>query len=201
MDSDRDGEYSLNEIADGLRSGNVYFVHGDLISHLEFMARSRFQAASMGGELIIKDRRWSREPLVLTIKFKSPSVNNNGDSPVVDHVDLIAGEIKGKVDPSSPDYTKATNETTKVIATFTADDWRVDRDGYKIITYRIDDLDKSMYFRLRGTNLARNTPFETDAEGNPLADALVTQNLRIDGAEEAWADLWFYSNPIFVYVK
>ena len=155
----------------------------------------------MGGELIIKDRRWSREPLVLTIKFKSPSVNNNGDSPVVDHVDLIAGEIKGKVDPSSPDYTKATNETTKVIATFTADDWRVDRDEYKIITYRIDDLDKSMYFRLRGTNLARNTPFETDAEGNPLADALVTQNLGIDGAKEAWADLWFYSNPIFVYVQ
>ena len=200
-DSDRDGEYSLNEIADGLRSGNVYFVHGDLISHLEFKARSRFQEASMGGELIIKDRRWSREPLVLTIKFKSPSVNNNGDSPVVDHVDLIAGEIKGKVDPSSPDYTKATNETTKVIATFTADDWRVDRDEYKIITYRIDDLDKSMYFRLRGTNLARNTPFETDAEGNPLADALVTQNLGIDGAKEAWADLWFYSNPIFVYVQ
>ena len=25
--------------------------------------------------------------------------------------------------------------------------------------------------------------------------------LGLDGAPEAWADLWFYSNPIFVYVQ
>jgi hypothetical protein len=57
-----------------------------------------------------------------------------------------------------------------------------------------------MYFRLRGTNLAPNTPDETDAAGNPLPDYLVTANQGIDGAAEAWKDLWFYSNPIFVYV-
>ena len=34
-------KYSLNEIADGLRSGNSFFVHGDLIDHLEFTAESR----------------------------------------------------------------------------------------------------------------------------------------------------------------
>ena len=37
---DGDGDYSLNEIADGLRSGNAYFVHGDLINHLEFEAQN-----------------------------------------------------------------------------------------------------------------------------------------------------------------
>ena len=51
QDKNRDRKYSLNEIADGLRSGNSYFVHGDLINHLEFTAQSRFQEASMGEEL------------------------------------------------------------------------------------------------------------------------------------------------------
>ena len=77
----------------------------------------------------------------------------------------------------------------------------MDRDGYYVITYRIKDLEKSMYFRLRGTNLAVNTPYETDAAGNPLSDFLATDNLGLDGAVEAWADLWFYSNPIFIYVN
>ncbi len=54
---------------------------------------------------------------------------------------------------------------------------------------------------LRGTNLAVNTASETDAAGNPLSDFLATDNLDLDGADEAWADLWFYSNPIFVYVR
>jgi hypothetical protein len=207
--SDRDGKYPLNDIADGMRSGNAYFVHGDLINALEFSARSRFHEASMGGELSIKDRSWSREPLALTIKFKSPAVNNHGDIPVVNHIDLIAGEITDPIDPSSPDYTKATNESTKVIASFTAADWHTERDGYHVINYRIRDLDKSMYFRLRGTNLPCGKPYETGPSTalpasdycSPLADALVTQNLGIDGAEEAWNDLWFYSNPIFVYVE
>ncbi|MFZ0614483.1 MAG: hypothetical protein WAM73_19720 [Desulfobacterales bacterium] len=34
---------------------------------------------------------------------------------------------------------------------------------------------------------------------NPLSD-FQSANLNLKGAAEAWADLWFYSNPIFVYV-
>ncbi len=215
LDANRDRDYSLNEIANGLRSGNAYFVHGDLINHLEFTARSRFQQASMGGELHIKDWRWFREPLVLTIKFKSPNlnnhcVNNQCDIPMVNHVDLIAGNITGKVDLKSLDYTKDTNETTKVIASFTAADWRTDREGYNVITYRIWDLDESMYFRLRGTNLACGVQDETGPAAalpsaehcNPLADRLINTSAGPAAqAEAAWNDLWFYSNPIFVYVK
>jgi hypothetical protein len=200
-DSDGDGEYSLNEIADGLRSGNAYFVHGDLINALEFAAYGQTDKADMGQEMTIKDRRWGKNPVVITIRFKSPAVNNNGDAPVVDHIDLIAGNITGKIDPESPDYTKSTNESAKVIATFKNRDWSMDREGYNVITYRVKDLKSSMYFRLRGTNLAVDTAYETDAQGNPLSDFLATDNLGLDGAAEAWADLWFYSNPIFVYVR
>ena len=93
--------------------------------------------------------------------------------PVVDHIDLIAGEITGKIAPGSPDYTKATNESTKVIDTFSQPDFTVDREGWTVIRTMVN-VDKNMYFRLRGTNLAPNTPDETDADGNPLPDYLVT---------------------------
>jgi len=214
-DSDRDGDYSLNEIADGLRSGNAYFVHGDLINYLEFEAQDQSQKVAMGGELRAHGKV---KNLKLKIRFKSPATNNcvvDGTyinacaAPVVDHIDLIAGEITGKVKPGDPNYTNASNTTTKVIASFRKKDWEVDKEGYSVIVHHIKNVDKNTYFRLRGTNLACNTPYETGPVTTlpsadyckPLADALVTQNLGIDGAQEAWADLWFYSNPIFVYVK
>jgi hypothetical protein len=201
-----DDKYTLSEIADGLRSGNVFFAHGDLINYLEFEAKGNNREASMGGEL---KAHGNIKNLNLTIKFKSPKTNNcvadgvyitSCAAPVVDHIDLIAGDITGKIDPTDPNYTKNTNESTKVIATFTSKDWKKDRDGNMVINYKIKKLDKNTYYRLRGTNLAPNTADETDAAGNPLPDALVTIKNKIPAAERAWKDLWFYSNPLFVYV-
>jgi hypothetical protein len=70
---------------------------------------------------------------------------------------------------------------------------------------------KSCYFRLRGTNLPPNTPNETDEHGNPLSDTLAKNitytdpktlnTVSLDTDVEAWADLWFYSNPIFIKVN
>jgi len=215
IDADRDGTHSLSEIADGLRSGNAWFVQGDLIDFLEFEAQSRNQKAEMGGELrAVKPIN----NLKLTIRFKSPAANNckpDGSlitscaAPLVDHIDLIAGEIGGKIDPASAEYANPTNASAQVIASFTAKDWETDRDGYSVVVHHLKNVGSSMYFRLRGTNLACGTPFETGEPArlpsadhcNPLADALVTRNLGVDGAQEAWNDLWFYSNPIFVYVK
>jgi hypothetical protein len=212
-DANRDGQYSLDEIADGLRSGNAYFAHGDLIDFLEFDAQSREQKVEMGGALVADK---PIQNLKLTIRFRSPVANycvadgvliTACVPPVVDHVDLIAGEITGPIAPTSPDYTRATNDSAKVIASFSAGQWAVDEQGYNVIVYHIRNVTRSTYFRLRGTNLACGTPFETGPRTalpsadycSPLADALVTQNLGIDGAQEAWNDLWFYSNPIYVY--
>jgi hypothetical protein len=139
--------------------------------------------------------------VTLTIKFASPEMNNNGDVPVVDHIDLIAGEITGKIALDDPDYiTKNTNESTAVIATFTAADWTTDADGLNVITIDVP-ADKDMYYRLRGTNVPVNTPFQTDEAGNPLADSEAKDNLGSSGAAECWADMWFYGNPIFVYAN
>jgi hypothetical protein len=58
-----------------------------------------------------------------------------------------------------------------------------------------------MYYRLRGTNIAPNTPALTDSDGNPLADTPFTSVRGTNTAETAFADLWFYSNPIFVNAR
>ena len=208
-DSDGYGDYSMVEIAQSLRSGNSYHVMGDLVDFLEFTAQSKSQKVPMGGEMFVDEGG----KLKLKIKFSSPRVNNNGDVPVVDHIDLIAGAITGKVAPEDPGYTNPVNPTTKVIATFSSPSWEADDNGCNVVVYQLDDLDVEevlgieldevplgIYFRLRGTNMPPGTPHETDENGNPLADSEATEFLGLDRAAEAWADLWFYSNPIFVYV-
>ena len=93
---------------------------------------------------------------------------------------------------------QGTNPTTQVVAAYDPSSWTVTEDGYTECTYQVKNVTKDMYFRVRGNNLAPNTPYETDEMGNPQIDN--QPELGLDGAAEAWADLWFYSNPIFVYV-
>lgn len=205
-DADHDGDYSYTEIVEGLRSGNSFHVMGDLVDVLEFTATSRRDEVAMGGELAFA----RGEDVTLTIRFKSPDSNTCTDystdpadcpAPVVDHVDLIAGEITGRKRPGTPEYNRASNPTAHVVATFAADDWKTDRNGYHVIRYTVKDLEKDVYFRLRGSNLAPNTPCETDPAGNPLPDFAASEcyGSNFTGAKEAYADLWFYSNPIFAY--
>jgi hypothetical protein len=199
----------LRALLDGLRSGRVFAVFGDLVDALDFQAADGANRAQMGGELTVAPGRTVR----LTLRFKSPSRNNMeftvGSSasanvqPVVDHVDLIAGDVAPRALPGTPGYDKATNDSTKVIATFTKADWQTDRDGYRTVSYDVVAT-KNRYYRLRGTNLGVNVPGETQ-DGNPLPDA------RVDNPDNAqrfnainlrnYGDLWFYSNPVFVTVK
>jgi hypothetical protein len=134
----------------------------------------------------------------------------------------------------------------------------VDGTTFLKMSYRIPAVQASQYVRLRGTNMPAAVPYETDANGNPLADLYTNANdttkLRIpcatvgtnvpangvnyttggiDGCPlhlgiatstkdaqgnsthdnpiegqkavsfdvAAWADLWFYSNPVYVEVS
>lgn len=202
VDKNRNKKIDPIELVAAVRSGNSFSVHGDLINALDFTVQDRSVQATMGEKLTMH----KGDSLKIKVRFKSPEFNNNNDPVRVDHIDLIAGDITGPVVPKlpdgtpNPDYSKDTNESTRVIATFTEKDWKKGSDGWNTIVYHVKKADRSMYFRLRGTNIPPATPYETDEEGNPLADSLA-QNLGLDGAEEAWSDLWFYSNPIFVYVK
>ena len=175
----------------GFKSGDSFAVEGDLINGLEFSAKSKNNAAVMGQELNVN----KGDNAQVTIRFKSPKTNNNGDMVKVDHIDLIAGDVTGKAAPGTPEYSKDTNESTKVIATFTNKDWE-NEDGWYVIKYDLKNVNKNQYLRLRGTNLGLGVANQTDGEGNPLCDKLIPNN-----AGEAYKEMWFYSNPVFLSIQ
>lgn len=84
-----------------------------------------------------------------------------------------------------------------MVARFVTSDLELD-EGWYVASYRVRDASRSQYFRLRGTNLGRDVPGQT-ANGEPLVDDPVLTAGTNDAAK-ACADLWFYSNPIFVEV-
>lgn len=208
--------------------------------------------------------------------FPNPSLLQVGitqplNAPVLDHIDVIRGFVTGYKAPGSADYSGewprdwlagysgggapslasvpagAKNTSAAQIQFFNRTTWTNSGD-YRVMSFRIPAVQASQYLRLRGTNLPRSTPWETDADGNPLPDLYTNAgdysgspanaNLKIvcttagtnvpannvtysgasiDGCPAhlpvvngqkyvafdvaAWADLWFYSNPIYVEVS
>jgi hypothetical protein len=205
-------------VVNGMRSGNSFIVNGDLISALKYSVTDGRRTATMGGTL----KTTAGKSLTVTIAVRSPRFNKNDDPVRLDHVDLISGEVTGLIPAqingaANPAYTASdTNPTTRIAKTFSKSNWKVQR-AWKVMTFKVK-AGKDGYFRLRGTNLAAGTPNQTDAQGNPLVDTLdyidfpnpKTGGVKADGSpdlihgstpENAWTDLWFYSNPVFVDVK
>lgn len=213
---------SPQDVIDGIHSGNAYVVQGDLIDDLEFTAQFRGKTATMGQTLRVKPGKMVQ--LVIRVRdprgsnncpynFNNPSLVQVGihqpiNKPVLDHIDMIAGDVTGKIDPADDAYTDPTNPSAQVIARFHRHGGR-NKDGYMTYVYTFK-ANKSMYFRLRGTNMPVGTPNETDMDGNPLADSMADNigcvdcpahcNGVLNYDVEAWSDLWFTSNPIFVMV-
>ena len=215
------GEYAKNhlwgDIKDpkslltAMRSGKLFAVNGSLINALDFKVQSAKGAGEMGTEVSARPG----EDLKITIRFKSPERNNfeyqlgsgvyANVKPVVDHIDLIAGDVTGRELPGTPGYARDTNPTTRVVKRFTRADWTLDTEGYFAVTYTVK-AGNNQYFRLRGTNLGTDVPNET-AGGEPLFDARTPTPAGDDPATRFnainarnYSDLWFYSNPVFVKV-
>lgn len=196
------------------------------------------------------------------------------NAPVLDHIDVIQGLVTGYRTPGTPEYSgewprnlnwlradgttaplsvvpAAAKNTSAVVAkTFNGANWTAvmgsDGTQYLKMSFKIPAVRASQYVRFRGTNLPPAVPYETDADGNPLADIFtngVDPNMtripcvpahsagsQFDGCPDhmptattvtppsatpvnpiagqkavafdvaAWADLWVYSNPIYVEV-
>lgn len=213
------GEYAKNhlwgDIKDpksllaAFRAGKLFAVNGDLINALDFKVQSAKATGEMGSEVAAN----AGEDLKITIRFKSPERNNfeyqlgsgvyANVKPMVDHVDLIAGDVTGPETPGTPGYSRANNPSTRVLKRFTRADWKLDADGYFAISYTVK-AGRNQYFRLRGTNLGTDVANET-SNGEPLPDTELTvgaEPVKGFNAINArnYADLWFYSNPVFVKV-
>ncbi|MES2349561.1 MAG: S-layer protein, partial [Pseudomonadota bacterium] len=203
------GAPAAKDLLQGLRSGKMFSVYGDLINALDFNLASKDDRKEMGGELKVA----SGDKVTITIRFKSPAKNNyekpvdSGTAanvkPVVDHVDLIVGDVGAKATPGSAAYSVATNASTRVVKRFTSADWKVDADGYFSISYETT-AGKNQYYRLRGTNLGTDVAGLT-LDGEPLADQRTgtTDNTARfnDINDRNYRSLWFYSNPVFVTLK
>ena len=186
-------DLSEQGVVDGMRAGSVFIVTGNLIDALDFRASADGKSATIGEDLVVVGGR----DVAISVRFRSPTGINPGGTPRVDHVDLIVGDVAGLATPGDAAYKSDTNPSTRILARLTASDWKRDSDGFLSTVIRMGSVGKSQYVRLRGTNLAPGVENETDREGNPLNDELAGPN----DAAKALADLWFYSNPIFITVK
>ena len=266
---------STIRIIRGMRSGNTWSVMGDLIDEFYFVMCQDDRCATMGEQLGL---RRNGGDVVWMIKLRDPEGANFSpytfdnpslaqldisvpiNEPVLSHIDVIRGDITGMIDPSDPAYTtNVSNPTTEIFASVDNLAGEFTVDGEYLIasgTIPASDFTNDMYFRVRGTNMPKGTPNETDADGNPLHDdysslipcfasgeivdpvevdasfspffqgrqatgswtaegpvpglqfdpAACPEHLPVDSQGikyldadvEAWADLWFYANPIFI---
>lgn len=220
------------DIIDAMRSGNSFTVMGDLIDDLEFTISNGWGKEANMGETL-KVRSGNEVQIKVRVhdpdgknrcpySFNNPSLAQVGvdiykplNQPELNNVQLICGGVTGRISPSSDEYTKATNDNMWTVDVIPISEMTDEGDGWYSVEKTIT-VNGSFYCRLRGTNLPPNTPNETDAEGNPLADSLAVniicndegcpahiggQGGSVNNDVEAWSDVWFYSNPIFVRVK
>ncbi len=216
--ADNDGKYTQEDVINGMRSGNAFSVHGDLINDLDFRVfhgssvrnQSGSNSATMGETLPVE----YGDKVTVQIRFKSPASSNCASCPPpsVHHVQLIQGRVnrtkaaKFLADGSpNPAYNAIDATVAGVVQTFDARSWTMDAEGFTTMTFTVPRVTNDMFFRIRGSNLAYGVKvtdalnqivYGTDSEGNPLIN---TPGSNTEPA--AWADLWFYSNPIFVSVK
>jgi hypothetical protein len=64
----------------------------------------------------------------------------------------------------------AKNTSAAIVKTFSSIGWKRAGQDFAVMSFTIPAVQASQYVRLRGTNLPAAVPFETDANGNPLAD-------------------------------
>lgn len=139
--------------------------------------------------------------------------------PELAQVDLIQGIVNQFIEPTDPEYyNPLAPATTRIVQTWSefggegphataADDGTT-----HTLTYRFTASDDT-YIRARGSNLPAGTPHARDMYGNPLSSNLAANitcgdpacpphiNGALDTDVEAWADAWFYANPIFIEIE
>ncbi|MEL6367110.1 MAG: hypothetical protein AAFR91_00435 [Pseudomonadota bacterium] len=224
---DRPERDPAQDIIDSLRSGNSFAVQGQLItSKFKFEACASKRCATMGETLQVRDGQLVTVRLRMVdpdgennspYKFDNPSLKQIGldvpiSEPVLAQVDLIAGAVDEFIEPTDPEYyNPLAPETTRIEKSWIGSELGRSRNGSISLTYRFR-AEGDSYIRARGSNIPAGTPNERDMDGNPLPDNL-SDNIPCDDAAcpphiagvldadvEAWSDIWFYANPIFIEV-
>lgn len=167
--------HTYDDVLDGLRNGRIFVTLGDLVSEVDVTASAGAAKAEIGGRLEVP----KGSDVTVVIRVRDPAGKNfGGFSPSVARIDLIQGDIAGP----AADRALDANPSTRVVRAFTPISWA--REGEVLsMVHVLKDVRGPTYIRVRGTS---------GGETEPLPDPL---------GEDPWSDLWFYANPVFIFVK
>ncbi len=177
-------KFGYDAVMAGLRAGRVWIGHGDLIAGLDMRVavKGHGPGAPLGGRLQVRNR----DTVEVTVKIKlADSPNFAQFTPKLNRVDLIVGDVLG----AATDRDSFTTPNTKVVKSW---DTSAETDSVTL-TFSLGKVDRPLYVRLRGTDGNRSAPGYLGAAVDPSGPAI-----DVVGDADPWADLWFYSNPIFV---
>lgn len=108
-----------------------------------------------------------------------------GFAPELARVDVIQGDVTGPVS----DKDTFTAPTAKVVRTYEVNK----SSGTVRLTYDLGRVDRPVYVRLRGSDGNRSAVGAMGAAVDPAGPAI-----DVVGDADPWADLWFYTNPVWV---
>jgi hypothetical protein len=175
-------DFSYAEVMAGLRAGRAWVDHGGLISGLDVRLRSGNRSVTLGGSLAT--RTGAPVELVITVDLAN-GPNWAQFVPTLARIDVIRGAVTGPV---------ADAETLVAPDTSVVKSFEVNRGtGTVSFTYDLGPVDRPCYVRLRGTDGRRSAPGFRGAAVDPAGPAV-----DVVGSADPWADLWFYTNPMWV---
>jgi len=197
---------------------------------MEFKACAGNRCATMGETLQVRKGEMVRIVLELTdpagsnnskYKFNNPALLQIGkqvplDQPELAQVDLIVGKVSAPVAPTDAEYynpmAPATTHIARTWTDFGAGAGHHHKKDQHSKLMHMFKVDADSYVRARGSNLPAGTPNMRDMDGNPMRDDMASNIACTDAAcpthingvldydVEAWADLSFHTNPIFIDV-
>ncbi|MFI1440792.1 PHP domain-containing protein [Streptomyces fructofermentans] len=174
--------FSYAAVMDGIRAGRIWVDHGRLIDGLDVRVSGGGRWATLGGALHV--RKGTKVTLNVDVTLPS-GANWAGFVPKPARVDVIQGDVTG----AAADRDTLTAPSARVVRSYA-----VDRSsGTFRLTYELGRVDRPVYVRLRGTDGRRSAPGARGAAVDPAGPAL-----DVVGDADPWADLWFYSNPVWV---
>lgn len=174
----------------GMRAGRIWVDHGRLVEAVDVKVRARgrdgMREATLGGTLA--PRRGERVQLVVTVTSQ-PLPNWAGFTPSLNRVDLVRGAVETRSGSATADPDRFLAPDTKVVKQWDTSG----RTGTFRLRYDLGEADEAFYVRLRGTDGNRQQPGFLGADVDPAGPAI-----DVVGDADPWADLWFYTNPVWV---
>jgi hypothetical protein len=163
-----------------MRAGRIWVDHGQLIDSLDVsVGGSGYHHRGTLGEVVTAQRG---DTVDVVVRIGLPTrPNHAGDQPRLRRVDLIAGPVTGPV----TDRNTLAAPQTRVVQSFEI----TKSSGSVELRHEFGKTDEPFYLRLRGTDARHSAAGSIEPRRDPF------------GAADPWADLWFYTNPVFVAIE